>query len=104
GEPGGSVAATRRAIEAAWPGARVFDHHGMTEVGPVSYECPARPCVLHVIESAYLAEIVDPGTDAPVPPGEPGELVLTTLGRTSSPLIRYRTGDLVRGRTKPCAC
>ena len=48
-----------------------------------------------VIESSYLAEIVDPATDRPVPPGQIGELVLTTLGRLGSPLIRYRTGDLV---------
>jgi phenylacetate-CoA ligase len=106
GEPGGSIAATRRAIEAAWAGARVFDHHGMTEVGPVSYECPAQPCVLHVIEAAYLAEVIDPQTASPLPPGTPGELVLTTLGRAGSPLIRYRTGDLVRTRStsQPCAC
>ena len=43
-----------------WPGAKVVDHHGMTEVGPVSFGCPARPDVLHVIETAYIAEVVDP--------------------------------------------
>ena len=62
GEPGGSVPAIRARIEQLWPGARVFDHHGMTEVGPVTYECPERPGVLHVIESAYYAEIIDPAT------------------------------------------
>ncbi len=96
GEPGGSVPEVRRAIESRWPGAGVFDHHGMTEVGPVSYQCPQRPGTLMVIEAAYLAEIIDPRTRQPVPPGEVGELVLTTLGRLGSPLIRYRTGDLVR--------
>jgi acyl-CoA synthetase (AMP-forming)/AMP-acid ligase II len=40
GEPGGSVPATRRRLEELWPGARIFDHHGMTETGPVSHECP----------------------------------------------------------------
>jgi len=49
GEPGGSAPATRLRIEQHWPGARVYDHHGMTEVGPVSYACPARSDVLHVI-------------------------------------------------------
>jgi phenylacetate-CoA ligase len=49
-----------------------------------------------VIESSYIAEIVEPRGDRPVSRGEEGELVLTTLGRTGSPLIRYRTGDLVR--------
>jgi len=96
GEPGGSLQAVRRRIERAWPGASVFDHHGMTEVGPVTYQCPEKPGTLMVIESSYLAEIVDPDSDTPVARGEIGELVLTTLGRVGSPLIRYRTGDLVR--------
>ena len=96
GEPGGSVPTTREQIERAWPRATVFDHHGMTEVGPVTYQCPGRPCTLMVIESSYIAEIIDPRGDRPVPRGEVGELVLTTLGRVGSPLLRYRTGDLVR--------
>ena len=96
GEPGGSIPAVRAQLAGLWPGARVFDHHGMTEVGPVTYECPARPGMLHVIESAYLAEVLEPGTGKPVPPGGTGELVLTTLGRIASPLLRYRTGDVVK--------
>jgi phenylacetate-CoA ligase len=105
GEPGGSVPAIRSQIEQLWPGARVFDHHGMTEVGPVTYECPARPGVLHVMEEAYLPEIIAPGSGTPVNPGQEGELVLTTLGRTGSPLLRYRTGDLVRASEKwVCIC
>jgi phenylacetate-CoA ligase len=96
GEPGGSIPATRQRIEACWAGARVFDHHGMTEVGPVTYECPAQPGRLHVIESGYLAEIVEPATGRPAGPGEPGELILTTLLRPGSPVLRYRTGDLVQ--------
>jgi phenylacetate-CoA ligase len=96
GEPGGSVPAVRAKLASAWPRATVFDHHGMTEVGPVTFQCPGRPCTLLVIESSYIAEIVDPRGERPVPCGETGELVLTTLGRIGSPLIRYRTGDLVR--------
>jgi phenylacetate-CoA ligase len=96
GEAGGSIPSTRARLESTWPGARVFDHHGMTEVGPVTYECPVRPRVLHVLESAYIAEIIDPATGAQIPAGETGELVHTTLGRLGSPLLRYRTGDLVR--------
>jgi phenylacetate-CoA ligase len=96
GEPGGSVPTTREQIETVWPQAAVFDHHGMTEVGPVTYQCPGRPCTLMVIESSYIAEIVDPRGDKAVARGEVGELVLTTLGRVGSPLLRYRTGDLVR--------
>jgi len=105
GETGGSIPAVRARIESAWPGARVVDHHGMTETGPVSYGCPALPCVLHVIESAFIAEVVDPATGRSVQPGETGELVLTTLGRAGSPLLRYRTGDLVqRGDGARCPC
>jgi phenylacetate-CoA ligase len=100
GEPGGSVPATRRRLEELWPRARIFDHHGMTETGPVSHECPAKPGILHILDRAYLAEIIGAdGKAARV--GELGELVLTVLGRTSSPLLRYRTGDLARAG---CAC
>lgn len=103
GEPGGSIPATRRRLEQLWPGARVFDHHGMTETGPISHQCPAQPGVLHVIESAYLPEVVDPAGN-PVPAGEVGELVVTTLNRLASPLLRYRTGDLVRAAVPSSCC
>jgi phenylacetate-CoA ligase len=105
GEAGGSIPSVRAKLEQLWPGARVFDHHGMTEVGPVTYECPSTPGRLHVMEHSFIAEILDPKTNAPVAPGQPGELILTTLVRKSSPLFRYRTGDLVRASTeKICAC
>jgi phenylacetate-CoA ligase len=96
GEPGGSIPATRAYLETLWPGARAVDHHGMTEIGPVSYGCPKQPGVLHVIESSYIAEILEPNTRRAVPPGGTGELVLTNLGRIGSPLLRYRTCDLVQ--------
>jgi len=98
GEPGGSIPAVRERISTAWGGARVFDHHGMTETGPVTYEHPGRPGDLVVMERSFLAEVIDPATTLPVQAGERGELVLTTLRRTGSPLIRYRTGDLVQSR------
>lgn len=105
GEPGGSIPATRARLKEAWPGVEVFDHHGMTEVGPVTYQCPAQTGVLHVLEEAYLPEIIHPESAEPVAAGETGELVLTTLGRHGSPLIRYRTGDLVVAAVKsPCCC
>jgi phenylacetate-CoA ligase len=105
GEPGGSVPATRAQISRLWRGARVVDHHGMTEVGPVSYGCPARPDVLHVIADSFIAEIIDPLTLQPVPRGVTGELVLTNLGRLGSPLIRYRTSDIVRAAPADrCLC
>lgn len=105
GEPGGSVPATRALIERLWPGARVADHHGMTEIGPVTYECPDRQGVLHVMEAAYIAEVIDPESLRPVGPGGAGELVLTNLGRRGSPLLRYRTRDFVRrAKTAHCEC
>lgn len=105
GEAGGSIPSIRARIESFWPGARVFDHHGMTEVGPVTFQCPAQPGVLHVIESAYFPEVIDPKTGTPAAPGDTGELVLTTLDRIGSPILRYRTGDLVKPRPHgACAC
>jgi len=105
GEPGGSIPATRAHMESLWPSARVFDHHGMTEVGPVSFECPAQPGTLHMMENAYLAEVLEQKTSKAVQSGQTGELVLTTLGRTGSPLLRYRTGDLVKTSLDTvCAC
>jgi phenylacetate-CoA ligase len=103
GEPGGSIPATRERIERSW-GARVIDHHGLTEVGPVSFECWEQPGFLHLNESEYVCEVLDPSTLEVVPDGQQGELVVTNLGRTLSPVIRYRTGDIVVRRSDPCRC
>jgi phenylacetate-CoA ligase len=103
GEQGGSIAATRERIEKNW-GARVIDHHGLTEVGPVSFECWEGPGALHVNEGEYICEVLDPASGSAVPDGRRGELVLTNLGRTASPVIRYRTGDMVVRRSDSCAC
>lgn len=96
GEPGGSISATRTRLEQLWPGTRIFDHHGLTEVGPVSYEDPEKPGRLCVIEDAYFSEVLDLDTGKEVAEGARGELVLTTLKRVGCPLLRYRTGDLVQ--------
>lgn len=96
GEPGGSISQVRDRLEKLWDGVRVIDHHGMTEVGPVSYERLDQPLNLCIIEDAYYAEIIDRETLREVEEGEEGELVLTTLRRTACPLLRYRTGDLVK--------
>jgi phenylacetate-CoA ligase len=95
GEPGGSIAAIRNRIEDTWPRARMFDHYGMTEIGPVAYEDPEDAGSLRIIEESLHAEIIDPDSGSAVENGEMGELVLTNLGRTACPLLRYRTGDLV---------
>ena len=103
GEPGGSIPPTRERIERSW-GARVIDHHGLTEVGPVSFECWEAPGYLHVNEGEFIAEVLNPATGHPVADGEHGELIVTNLGRTASPVIRYRTGDIVVRRLTPCPC
>ncbi|HEY8748857.1 MAG TPA: AMP-binding protein [Tepidisphaeraceae bacterium] len=103
GEPGGSIPETKHAIETAW-GARLYDHTGMTELGPMSFECEPNPLGVHVIESEFIAEVIDPKSGALLPEGQLGELVVTNLGRHGSPLIRYRTGDLVRLTRGTCAC
>ncbi len=103
GEAGGSIPSTRERIEQGW-GARVIDHHGLTEVGPISFECWESPGSLHLNEAQYICEVLEPDSDRPVADGERGELVVTNLGRAASPLIRYRTGDIVIRRSGPCAC
>jgi phenylacetate-CoA ligase len=94
GEPGGSILETRQRIETAWQ-ARVYDHHGMTEIGPVSVSSESDPNLLLLRHESYFCEVIDTITGSPTPLGKTGELVLTTLGRYGSPLLRYRTGDLV---------
>jgi phenylacetate-CoA ligase len=96
--------AQRASIETAL-GITALDHYGLSEVGGpgVAGECAAK-CGLHLAEDHFLAEIVDPATGAPVPDGEEGELVLTTLTKEALPLIRFRTHDLTRFDPAPCAC
>ena len=102
GEPGGSIPEVRQRIQTAWD-AEVKDHWGMTEVGALGVECPAVPRRMHLLEEACIAEVVDPATGEPVTAGGEGELVITTLWRDGSPVIRYRTGDMVR-LTPPQKC
>lgn len=97
GEPGGNVPSIRDRIEAAW-GATVYDHWGMTEVGPLAVEPAGDRGGLQMLPGKCLAEVIDPATGQPQRPGELGELVVTNLGRWGQPMIRYRTGDLVRER------
>ena len=102
GEPGASVPGVRARIEAAF-GARCHDHTGMTELGATGFTCDVGDGV-HLIESEFVFEVLNPLTLEPVPPGAQGELVATNLGRPGMPLIRYRTGDLVELDESPCAC
>ena len=91
GEPGASIPATRAVIEAAW-GARVYDHAGMTELGPTGFGCSAGGGV-HLVQDEFIFEV-----------SPEGELIASNLGRWGSPLIRYRTGDRVELAIEPCPC
>jgi phenylacetate-CoA ligase len=102
GEPGASIPATRQRIERAWH-ALTYDHAGMTEMGAFGFSCIEQSGI-HVNESEFIAEIIDPASAEPVQPGEVGELVLTNLGRWGYPALRYRTGDLVRHGGYGCGC
>ena len=81
------------------------DNYGISEVmGPgVAGECLEKNG-LHINEDHFLAEVIDPATGEPVPDGEVGELVITTLTKEAFPLIRFRTGDLTRILPGPCPC
>ena len=83
---------------------KVYCHYGMTEMGwGGGVECEARSGY-HLREADLFVEIVDPETGRPLPDGESGEIVVTTLTRVGMPLIRYRTGDISRFHTSPCPC
>ena len=86
-------------------GVKAYNSFGMSEMcGPgVAFECPEQNG-MHIWEDYYIVEIVDPDTLEPVPDGEVGELVLTTLKREAMPLLRYRTRDLTRILPGDCPC
>jgi phenylacetate-CoA ligase len=73
----------------------------MTEIGPLAIEALDQPGGMYVLETECIAEIIDPRTGHPVDYGAEGELVVTNLSRTGSPLIRYRTGDRVCAGVPP---
>ncbi len=86
-------------------GVKAYNSFGMSEMcGPgVAFECKEQNG-LHIWEDYYIVEIVDPDTLEPVPDGEFGELVLTTINREAMPLLRYRTRDLTRVLPGECSC
>ena len=84
-----------------------LDHYALSEaMGPgVAGECAAHPLSgMHLSEDHFLPQVIDPATGELLPPGELGELVITTLTREATPLVRFRTGDLVRLFYEPCPC
>lgn len=86
-------------------GIRAYDIYGLTEIiGPgVGAECVHQDG-LHLFEDHFYPEVVDSDTGDPLPDGETGELVLTTLTREGTPVLRYRTRDITYLMTEPCAC
>lgn len=87
-------------------GATALDNYGLSEIiGPgVAIECAEAQDGLHVWEDHFYPEIVDPETGDPLPEGEEGELVLTTLTKEALPMLRYRTGDITSFRPGTCEC
>jgi len=94
----------RREIEDRM-GINAMEAFGLTELGGpgVSFDCEAQNG-LHINEDHYLAEVVDPETMEPLPLGEKGELIFTSLQRRAMPMIRYRTKDITRLWRDECAC
>jgi phenylacetate-CoA ligase len=94
----------RRKIEEFY-GFKGFNSYGLSEMnGPgMAFECPEQNG-MHIWEDSYIVEVIDPVTLKPVPEGEEGELVATTLVREGMPILRYRTKDLTRIIPGPCPC
>jgi hypothetical protein len=91
------------ALEGAWR-CRVATHYGLTEAGlGCAVQCRARQGH-HLRDAELLFEVVDPDSGRALAPGEPGEIVITTLRHEAMPLVRYRTGDLGRLLPGPCPC
>jgi phenylacetate-CoA ligase len=84
---------------------KAMEAYGLTELGGpgVSFDCEAQDG-LHINEDHFLAEIVDPATLEPLPLGEKGELLFTSLQRRAMPMLRYRTKDITRLRREKCSC
>ncbi len=95
---------TRRRIEEIY-GCDVYNSYGLTEMnGPgVAFECEHK-AGMHLWEDNYILEIINPQTGKPLPEGETGELVLTSLKREAMPLLRYRTRDITAIIPEPCRC
>ncbi len=97
--------AMRRELEEKFA-IKAMDIYGLSEIiGPgVASECHQAQHGLHLWEDHFLCEVIDPDTTEPLPLGEAGELVLTTLTKEALPMLRYRTRDITRLIETPCAC
>ncbi|WP_096439989.1 phenylacetate--CoA ligase PaaK [Alteribacter populi] len=95
----------RAAIEALFD-LKAMDIYGLSEVmGPgIAMECVDCQDGLHIAEDHFIVEVIDPETLLPVPDGDDGELVFTSLTKEALPIIRYRTGDIASITREPCRC
>jgi phenylacetate-CoA ligase len=111
GEPGPCITSTKERIESLW-GAKLHDDFGCTEVAmtPFGYTCEQevnqseRPANVHLMEDAYIAEVVNPETYEPVEDGKEGVLVVSNLFSESQPILRFLMGDLTALTKEPCVC
>jgi phenylacetate-CoA ligase len=85
-------------------GTTCFDHAGATEVGAWAFDCGLGEGAIHLNETEFIFEVIDPDSGEQLPEGRRGELVITNLGRFGMPVLRYRTGDLVELTSAPCGC
>ncbi|WP_455717973.1 phenylacetate--CoA ligase family protein [Anaerosporobacter sp.] len=103
GELGGSIDATRKAIEDLW-GADLYDFYGLSDIfGACAAMCEAKDG-LHIAEDHILVETIDIHSGDVLPAGEVGELVYTTLRKHARPMIRFRSGDIGWIDNTPCTC
>ena len=103
GEPGGSIETTRKAIEDIWD-VSVYDFFGLSDIyGACAAMCEHKDG-LHIVEDQILIEVIDPVTCEPVPDGEKGEIVYTTLKKHARPMIRFRSGDIGYVNREKCEC
>jgi len=100
-----SSVSMRKKVSELFGGAELFDIPGLTELyGPgTGIECPHHDCI-HYWADYFILEIIDPDTLTPLPDGEWGEMVVTSLAKEAAPLIRYRTRDITRIIPGPCTC
>lgn len=91
----------RKLIEDIW-GVPVFDNYGMTEIGTAMVDCSSQN--MHMFEDYFHVEIVKDDLETDVQPGEAGHLVITTLRKRATPMIRYATGDIVQEINHSCSC
>jgi phenylacetate-CoA ligase len=111
GEPGPCIPSTKKRIEELW-GAKLHDDFGCTEVAmtPFGYTCEfevnqsSRPVNVHLMEDAYIAEILNPETLEPVQEGQEGVLVVSNLFSEAQPILRYMMGDWTALTTEACPC